>query len=713
MTPANLERPMKPADFLARKHEAMKAAGYRWRQRLPEVAATARKLAEGGPAAATNRTRTASFVARETLKRDARFLGLGEERIIGGSVELDDVAPTLAARKAGRPVARIVELLGANRVGEGFATGFMVTPDLLLTNCHVFSKSSEAVGCGAQFGFERNDAGLLDAGVVFELDPTAFFHSDATLDIALVGVTRTPALGVGPLAGYGWVRLIPAQGKILVGHPISVIQHPDGRHKHWGVRQNKLVLDPSAADLFISYTTDTMPGSSGSPAFNYDWELVAVHHSGVPRMRNGDILTVDDRVWKPGMPDSDIDWIANEGARVSKIHEHLAALNMPNASQQAIVARLLAQSTDPVVGGESALTPHAGPAAVTDQGRSVMNIVVNGTANFYGGGDSGRPQMVQPPPIVVSTLPAPQVGIEKKLRFDPDYGHRPGYVSTFLDGFDVPRPKAPLGEVVQDGGAEKVLDYHHYSLAMHNERRLVMWAAANADYDENKRFRAREDFGTDTWKPDPRILIENQIEDVEFYAPAKKFDRGHIIRRDDLAWGEDMEEEEFANSDSFHWTNCTPQHEEFNRDMFGYKGIWGGLENHIARQAGFLKNRLILFAGPVLKSNDPKRDFGSGVKVQVPMMFWKVLVAVETSGAAGRLRAYAFLLDQTRAIEEFGWENRFRVGRFHEQQVPLSEITAKSRVTFAAVLHAADPLGSDPNESRPRSLRTLEDVRLG
>lgn len=119
----------------------------------------------------------------------------------------------------------------------------------------------------------------------------AFFLSDETLDIAIVAVAPTVLLGQGSLDAYGTVRLIPAQGKILVGHPVSIIQHPGGQAKHWAVEQNKLLLEPGDADLFLTYSTDTQEGSSGSPAFNFDWELVAVHHSGVPRRVNGNIMT--------------------------------------------------------------------------------------------------------------------------------------------------------------------------------------------------------------------------------------------------------------------------------------------------------------------------------------------------------------------------------------------------------------------------------------
>lgn len=701
---------MKPADLIARQFAVRQAAARRWKEHAPAITATAARLAQGGPVAAATPERAARFVARETAKRALRFHGLGYERIIGATIDLDEVAPTLAARKAGRPVARIVELLDTNRVGEGFATGFLLGPGLLLTNWHVFGKASEAQGCGAQFGYELNEMGLLDSGVVFELDPDALFVADEALDIALVGVKKTAAIGAANLADYGRVRLIPALGKILAGQPVSIIQHPDGRHKHWAVRQNKLVLEPTDVDAFLTYTTDTLPGSSGSPAFNHDWELVAVHHSGVPRTVDGNIMTRANTVWKAGMPDTDIDWVANEGARVSKVHGYLQQLKLDSAAQQALIRALLSESIDPVLVAES-LTP--APPTMSEGESRAMNVIVNGTANFYVAPDVGRSAAVLAPPVVTPVV-VPQLtpGIEKKLRFDPDYDSRPGYQTDFLHGFDVPAPEAPANEALKDGAKPLVLDYHHYSLTMHKTRRLIMWAAANVDYDPNKRWRTRDEFGTDTWKPDPRILVRAQIEDLEFYEPAAKFDRGHIVRRDDVAWGETKKEEEYGNSDSFHWTNCSPQHEGFNRDAFGYQGLWGGLENHIAKQAGFVQNRLILLAGPVLDETDPSRDFGSGIKVKVPMVFWKVVTVVEDTHPHRTLRAYGFLLDQSEAIQDYGWEGRFRAGKFKEYQVSLSDITERSRVKFPDVLLAADPLKNVGPEARRRPLTKLEDVRL-
>ena len=696
-----------------RKYEVMKGAARRWQAKAPEVAITARLLAEGGTAAATTPERNARFFARESLKSALRFEGIGFERIIGPTMDLQDLPPNPTARNAGRPVVRIVELADAHTVGEGFATGFQVAPNLLMTNWHVFSNPGDAVGCGAQFGYERNDNGLLASGVVFEIDPQLFFLSNEALDIALVGIRNMAAVGTGAADDYGRTLLIPSQGKILVGQPVSIIQHPDGRQKQWAVRENKLLLDPKDEDLFISYTTDTLAGSSGSPAFNYDWELIAVHHSGVPREENGKIVTRTGAEWKPGMPESDIDWVANEGVRVSKIYKFLSETKLPDANQQAVLDKLVSNSKDPVFATEStspaaAVDRSGGTFSIGDRNEDLMNITVNGTANFYVGQAGQRETKVES----AAPPPAPVVGAEKTLKFDSNYAHRPGYDRAFLPGFDVPPPTGPLNEVLKSGNKEKVLKYHHYSLVMHETRRLVMWAASNANYSPNKRWRTRQEFGTDTWKADPRIPEERQIEDLEFYAPAAKFDRGHIVRRDDVAWGKTKQEEEYGNSDSFHWTNCTPQNEGFNRAIFGYHGLWGELENLIATQAGFLKNVLTIFAGPVLDSNDPSRDFGSGIEVQVPMVFWKVVVAVEEENGNRTLRAYGFLLDQTSAIEEYGWEARFQAGKFKEEQVSLAELTQRTRVQFDQSLHDADPLALEPHESRRRSLNALSDIKL-
>jgi endonuclease G len=658
------------------------------------------------------------YLARERVKAAIRLRAPGLERVID-KPEFDGMAPSTQAFEAGRPVARLVELLGNARVGDGFATGFLVDGPMVVTNWHVLERAGDAVGVGAHFGYQSNELGMMEAGTVFELDPRAFFYSNESLDIALVGVKTQSVNGLGqtPLSAFSRVRLIPTQGKILAGQPISIIQHPAGRPKQWAVRMNRLVREPMEEDLFLEYTTDTLPGSSGSPAFNSDWEMVAVHHSGVPRIENGEILRIGGGVWQPGMPDSAIDWVANEGVRVSKIIAHLKSVALADPPQQRLLVQLLNNATDPL---ESAMADADSNKPISSSATHLTppttvaphQIIVHGTANFYfhpTGVDVVRRAGDQSPSGSVDLA---SVSAESKIRFDPDYAGRAGYDTEFLPGYTVPMPIGPSDQVMKSGSKEKILKYHHFSLSMHKSRRFCVWAASNVNYDKTKRWRSRKELGTDAWKLDPRIAGEKQIEGAELYDPAKKFDQGHIIRRDDVAWGDTKQEEEFGNSDSFHYTNCTPQHEEFNRAVFQFDGLWGGLENHIATQAGYLKNKLVVFAGPVLANDDPTHDFGLGEDIQIPIEFWKVIVTVENADTNPALRAYGFILSQQEAIAEHGWENRFRAGRFREQQVALATITERTGVTFDAAVLACDPLANDRNEGRGRRLRSFADVKL-
>src|SRR5262245_48649326 len=84
----------------------------------------------------------ASNVRREELRAKVdstayRELRRAAERQIGATLDFADLPPDEQALKAGRPVVRLVTLGAAGTVPEGFATGALIAPDLLLTNHHV------------------------------------------------------------------------------------------------------------------------------------------------------------------------------------------------------------------------------------------------------------------------------------------------------------------------------------------------------------------------------------------------------------------------------------------------------------------------------------------------------------------------------------------------------------------------------------------------
>jgi endonuclease G len=326
----------------------------RWRTREEKRAA----VAEYGPGAADSPMRRTVFDARES-RRKALVGASAVERMIGGTWDGMYFATSDGARDAARPVARLVEWSGEGFEPQGVATGFLVSQDLLLTNWHVIPDASCAVGMHANFGHQRTDRGTA-AGTLFALDPERFSTAHERLDFALVAVRPEWARGENR-DGIAPVRLIGSLGKIQTGDPMHVIQHPGGGPRQYAVRNNRLV-DILEADGFLHYESDTLQGSSGSPVFNAHWELVALHHCGVPAMRGADVLKTNGEPWHPDADDEDtIQWVANEGARVSSIVAALRDVRLATDGEQQLLDALLGTVVDPLAPAGVSAAQAGGP----------------------------------------------------------------------------------------------------------------------------------------------------------------------------------------------------------------------------------------------------------------------------------------------------------------------------------------------------------------
>src|SRR5262249_33185695 len=164
---------------------------------------------------------------------------VGFERRFGPTLDYENIPPSNAAQVAGLPVARLVDIPQAGFEEQGFATGFLVSSQLLLTNYHVFSIAADAENAGAEFEYEYEGT-RLKKGTTFVLDPQRFFLSNKDLDFALVAVSLTSQAG-RQLRDYSFLRMIPTSGKILKGHPVNLIEYPDGAPKTYVSKNNPLV----------------------------------------------------------------------------------------------------------------------------------------------------------------------------------------------------------------------------------------------------------------------------------------------------------------------------------------------------------------------------------------------------------------------------------------------------------------------------------------
>lgn len=247
------------------------------------------------------------------MRRD-KSAELGFERKIGIINDIISIEYLESGIEAAKAVGRI-ELAG----GLEFGTGFFVSPSLVITNYHVLSKE-RARNATIEMFAEANRIGERRQSQFFYFDPDTFFLHSEDLDFTLIAVENTQST-----EKYGWLPLFEEQGKILIGHPVNIIQHPDGKDKMVVTQNSRLLhLDDSAeVENYCWYQADTEKGSSGSPVFNNNWEVIALHHKAVPNTNiHGDILDIKGNIMNKNRFNSHpelINWIANEGIRCSKI----------------------------------------------------------------------------------------------------------------------------------------------------------------------------------------------------------------------------------------------------------------------------------------------------------------------------------------------------------------------------------------------------------
>lgn len=264
------------------------------------VQAQGRRLADR----ARRGTLSPSDAEVERARRDEAILGLIDEiarmdqsRPPTVSVELSDrtvneklMGTESNLRSTGwlgeglRLAGAVCRLVGGKTLG----TGFRCRQDLILTNHHVIGTFEAAKSFRAEFAFEENAAGALQAPRTVALDPQRCFWTSEKLDVTLVGLAPISPddIAVVPLA---------AETVAKVGDHVSIIQHPNGGPKQIAVTNNRIL---NIYDHRVQYLTDTLPGSSGSPVFLNSWQVLAIHHAGgnVRRNARGDVIFANEGI---------------------------------------------------------------------------------------------------------------------------------------------------------------------------------------------------------------------------------------------------------------------------------------------------------------------------------------------------------------------------------------------------------------------------------
>lgn len=226
------------------------------------------------------------------------------ERMVKESSSFIDIRPWLS--KLGQIEAQVCRVETPTSSG----TAFLVGPDVLITNYHVLKDVIEDRTLAAEvvlrFDYKtiRDDSQeeVISKGTTFKLaedwliDYSPYSSADTVddpgnvpaadeLDYTLFRAKGDP--GRSPIGGTaapgvpkrGWIETAASPPPLEPGRIGFIIQHPKGAPLKLAFGA---LTQVNANGTRVRYDTNTESGSSGSPVFDVDLKLLALHHAGDP-----------------------------------------------------------------------------------------------------------------------------------------------------------------------------------------------------------------------------------------------------------------------------------------------------------------------------------------------------------------------------------------------------------------------------------------------
>lgn len=567
-----------------------------------------------------------------------------------------------------RKVARIV--IKENNKEIGCATGFMISKNLMLTNWHVFQNKEVATTSEAHFFYEYDNLGNKIDPVKFKMDDSKFYNNKE-LDYCFVGIAPKDITNEFLLEDIGYLYLEKAVGKIgEVGvEKLNIIHHPLGDYKQTSIRENLFV---GIDDTKIYYETDTAQGSSGSPVFNDQWQVVGLHHKSIAKMTDDGKYYLDKENNRIPEYDGKIDitkviWLKNEGIRISSILKHLTEKNLNDP----IIAEIDQLPKQEILSFSINKTSRKIPIQSPKEDESIMetnkssNILISVPVDALSSEKTIDISLSTKNLSVVATVPAgPKNGngssneflleLAKTSKEDGiDFSSCRGYISDFLEkDVPMPMPKSKQ-EIALLKDKSMVLKYFNYSVIFNAVKRMPVISAVNVSGDADLRIDNTK--RSDDWLRDARIDKVCQLDD-KFYTHSN-FDKGHMSRYEDAKWTSPSSKENELRNGIYtcFYSNACPQVPELNRAS----GVWGKLEKAvlekgIKKQTDKDEIKMTVFNGPIFNNETDKIFRG----VRTPMEFFKIIVWLDDDK---NLKATAFKLSQKLLLDDVHFDESMRM----------------------------------------------------
>jgi endonuclease G, mitochondrial len=161
-------------------------------------------------------------------------------------------------------------------------TGVLIAPGFVLTNHHVLSSQAganlNAITQSARFEFgyvSTRSGGAAHTSIMMAAgkESVVAFSWIQELDYALIQLAPSADFVIKPVPCNTTVQLFPRS-------PLNILQHPEGEEMKVSLSNNGVVKINEEKGLVL-YANPTKGGSSGSPCFDNDWKLVALHHKAM------------------------------------------------------------------------------------------------------------------------------------------------------------------------------------------------------------------------------------------------------------------------------------------------------------------------------------------------------------------------------------------------------------------------------------------------
>lgn len=213
----------------------------------------------------------------------------GEFEKVFGKASFISYAKYLLGAERAKSVARVED-----KSGDPKGTGFLMRGSdlgprfdahqmVLLTNAHVINENDPEAAlhpndaCCTFYGVTQSRSGLPQKA---SIDKVLWSSPSSQLDTTIVSLS-VPIQGVEPCP---MSRAMPKPGP---DSKVFIVGYPGGGGLSFSLFDSEL-LEYETTGPRVRYRTPTEPGSSGSPVFNQNWELIAIHHSGAVDMQKLD-----------------------------------------------------------------------------------------------------------------------------------------------------------------------------------------------------------------------------------------------------------------------------------------------------------------------------------------------------------------------------------------------------------------------------------------